>query len=99
MGRQMQRDRAYLRVATSVPAKIVIDGKAPSRSCLVRNLSEGGACLQMTSTAGLPPAFTLVFETTTSRTCQVVWRTDTQLGVSFKPDPRATRKDSQVVVF
>jgi hypothetical protein len=84
----MERDRAYPRIETSVTAKIAVGGKAPSTPCVVRNLCEGGACLQMASTAGLPPAFVLVFEAT-SRNCRVIWRTDTQLGVTFKPDPRA----------
>jgi hypothetical protein len=65
----MQRDRAYPRVETSVTAKIAVGRKAPSTSCVVRNLCEGGACLQMASTVGLPPAFVLVFETT-SRPCR-----------------------------
>ena len=84
----MEQDRVYPRVETSVTAKIAVGGKTPSMSCVVRNLSEGGACLQMASTAGLPPAFVLAFETT-SRNCRVIWRTETQLGVTFKRDPRA----------
>jgi hypothetical protein len=94
----MHRDRGYSRIETSVTAKIAVRSKAPTASCLVRNLSEGGACLQMASTAGLPSTFTLVFETT-SRPCRVIWRTDTQLGVTFRPDPRAARQDPKTAVI
>jgi hypothetical protein len=91
----MQNHRAHTRVAVSVSAKIVVDGEAQSTSCLVRNLSEAGACLQMASTTGLPADFTLVFDTS-SRTCHVMWRTDTQLGVTFGSD--LARQGSQAAV-
>jgi PilZ domain len=88
----MHGDRAYPRTEIEVTGKIAVRGRAPSTSCFVRNLSEGGACLQLASTAGLPSAFTLDLGTT-SRPCRVIWRTETQLGVTFKPDPRAARQD------
>ena len=77
--------RANASTDASVRAKIAINGAPPSISCLVRNLSAGGACLEMVSTAGLPSAFMLVLQHT-SRACRVIWRTDTQLGVTFRPN-------------
>ena len=59
--------------------------RAGGITCAVRNLSETGACLNVVSPLGVPESFDLVFEADQSRkACQVVWRTEKQIGVSFK---------------
>jgi PilZ domain len=80
----MHKDRASSRVGVSLRAAITVSGNAPAISCIVRNLSEGGACLEMATTAGIPPTFRLSFENTCV-TCRVIWRTQANLGVTFKP--------------
>jgi len=53
--------------------------------CMVRNLSEQGACLKVASPVGIPETFDLVLDTDhTVRVCRVVWRRDTQIGVKFQ---------------
>jgi hypothetical protein len=54
-------------------------------ACVVRDLSNHGARLQLTSTADLPDEFDLTFDTGhTLRKCRVAWQTLTNVGVSFE---------------
>ena len=64
-------------------AKILLSEKAPKIECAIRNISDYGACLQISTTYGIPPTFELVMEGF-RRPCRVVWRTDTRMGVSFQ---------------
>ncbi len=53
--------------------------------CVVRNLSAGGAALDVTSPLGIPREFTLVIPADhSSRPCQVAWRKEKRIGVTFK---------------
>jgi hypothetical protein len=52
--------------------------------CTIRNISEVGACLQVQTTAGIPPIFD--FQRAgepAARTCKTIWRDDTRIGVRF----------------
>jgi hypothetical protein len=52
--------------------------------CLVKNLSDTGALLEMESTAEVPNQFRLVFEDRSAdRRCDVAWRSVKRLGVRF----------------
>ncbi len=51
--------------------------------CVVRNLSERGACLNVESPIGIPESFDLVFGPKSIRNCRVAWRKATQIGVEF----------------
>ena len=55
-------------------------------SCMVRDLSEAGAALDMPSSIGIPEHFTMLI---TERggdglRCRSVWREDRQIGVAFE---------------
>lgn len=78
-----RRKSQRLRVLKS--GKIVLSDKAPRVECTIRNLSDGGACLQIATTYGIPSAFELILGEGSRRACHVVWRTDTRMGVSFQP--------------
>jgi len=53
-------------------------------SCTIRNLSDTGAALDVTSPIGIPDAFTLILESEqTQRPCRVVWRKEKRIGVTF----------------
>jgi hypothetical protein len=55
-------------------------------SCVVRNVSEAGAALDVASPLGIPDDFDLLIEADGSRRrCRVMWRTDRRIGVSFAP--------------
>lgn len=63
-------------------ASIVINDKAPKLECTVRNISDTGAAIQVSTTFGLPHTFELILEGVHHK-CHVVWRTDTKIGVFF----------------
>jgi PilZ domain-containing protein len=75
-----RRDSARLRMLKS--GKILL-GKA-AVPCTVRNLSEGGACLQLQSTYGLPSAFDFALDDKPPRHCKVVWLDATTVRVEFQ---------------
>jgi hypothetical protein len=52
--------------------------------CRVRNLSPAGACLEVASQLGIPDVFVLVIDVDhLTRSCHVIWRTATRMGVAF----------------
>jgi len=54
-----------------------------SIDCTVRNLSETGAALDVTSPLGIPTEFVLVTDDTL-RPCRIVWRKEKRIGVTFE---------------
>ena len=81
----MYKHRSAQRAQASLRAGVIGSDQAPSIYCTVRNLSESGACLQAATTAEIPSTFAIVIEGE-RRACRVIWRTDTQLGVTFHAD-------------
>ncbi|MEY9181137.1 hypothetical protein ABIG06_002990 [Bradyrhizobium sp. USDA 326] len=52
--------------------------------CTVRNLSDTGAALDVTSPVGIPQYFTLFVQADgTHLSCTVVWRKEKRIGVRF----------------
>ena len=62
---------------------IVISDKAPKLECTVRNISETGASIQVSTTIGIPSSFDVIIDGV-RRHCSSVWRTDTKIGVAFQ---------------
>jgi hypothetical protein len=59
--------------------------RAGGIDCRVRNLSSGGACLEVASQVGIPEDFVLVIESDRlKQPCHVAWRAGTRLGVEFR---------------
>jgi hypothetical protein len=74
--------RQSTRIKTLKGAQIVWQGGARVR-CVVRNLSEIGACLEVGGE--VPRIFDLVLDSGgPPRTCWVVWRHPPKLGVKFR---------------
>ena len=55
-----------------------------STDCVVRNVSDGGACLSVASTVGVPRTFRLIIGDHSIRPCRVIWHTADRLGVAFQ---------------
>jgi PilZ domain len=51
--------------------------------CVVRNLTEAGAALDIGSQVGIPDQFTLIVPQKKIYSCEVVWRKDRRIGVRF----------------
>lgn len=52
-------------------------------TCTLRNLSDSGASLEVTSPIGIPDTFVLQTEGE-ARHCRVIWRKEHRIGVRFK---------------
>ena len=62
----------------------IIEFPGGAFSCMVRNMSEAGAALDVPSLAGIPHNFTLVIPLEGRRFyCRSVWRKERRIGVSF----------------
>jgi hypothetical protein len=62
---------------------IVFSDKTPKLECTIRNISETGASLQVSTTLGIPTIFDVIIDGVRRRR-QSVWRTDTRIGVAFQ---------------
>jgi hypothetical protein len=81
----MDERRKALRHRTFKAAQIAFKGHGAAIDCKVRNLSAGGACLDIASSIGIPELFDLVFTSDHSvRPCRVIWRKAQQIGIEFQ---------------
>ena len=62
----------------------ILFGTAVGVECLIRNMSEAGACLEVAAPLGIPDHFTLLIKPEIiKRLCQVAWRDGKRIGVRF----------------
>ena len=53
-------------------------------ACTVRNMSEGGAAIDLDTSVTLPQSFTLsITRDNFVRNCRTVWRSDRRIGLAF----------------
>ena len=79
----MDDRRTYLRQRVLKTGSIRFN-RAAGISCTVRNMSEGGACLEVASPFGIPDNFTLIIESEdVLRPCRVAWSNSSRIGVAF----------------
>src|ERR1700733_12656685 len=91
----MEDDRRTIkRTRVLRSAKIIVPRRSPVIHCTVQNINNGGACLKLANTYGLPETFDLTFEHgRTRRSCRVVWRTDDKLGVAFAGEEKVAAEE------
>jgi PilZ domain-containing protein len=83
--------RTDQRTRTLKAGKIIFNHRSSVINCTIRNLSHGGACLQVTTLVGIPDQFDLTIEPEHStHGCTVMWKSGTRLGVAFN-DKQPTR--------
>jgi hypothetical protein len=76
--------RAAPRRRTLKGGKIRFRSLGASIDCVIRNLSDTGACLQVESQIGIPDSFELfITDDKSARTCRIVWRSGNRIGVAF----------------
>lgn len=68
---------------TMIRARIVFNGGRGSADCIIRNLSESGARLELASVGNIPQTFDLIAPGHRPHSCRVIWRALKELGVSF----------------
>ena len=78
----MNKERIYPRRRVLKSGTIELGGGVID--CMVRNLSNVGAALEVTSPVGIPDNFTLIFRTEgLQMPCRVVWCREKRIGVAF----------------
>ncbi len=82
-GDQMNEHRRRPRLRTFKGGSIIF-GVAAAIDCLIRNMSETGAALEIEAPIGIPDEFTLLIKPEfLKRRCKVVWRSAKRIGVQF----------------
>jgi hypothetical protein len=78
-------DRRRLpRIRSLKSARIDFNPHWPPIECVVRNLSEHGACIEMEGGFNTSIEFELTFlSAREKRACRQIWRQDNRLGVEF----------------
>ena len=79
----MQDHRGSKRLRTYKGGSIMF-GVAAAIDCIIRNMSETGAALEVESPVGIPDDFSLLIKPEyIKRNCHIVWRAGTRIGVQF----------------
>ena len=68
---------------TMIVATVVFDGGRTRLDCVIRDLSEGGAKLQVATVKGIPQSFDLIAPRHRPHHCRVIWRALKEMGVQF----------------
>jgi hypothetical protein len=77
----MQARQKRIRVLKS--GRILLDDGSEGIGCTIRNVSLGGAGLELPAWVELPPVFVIEATGWPPRVCQVAWRAGNRLGVQF----------------
>jgi len=87
----MKECRKYPRMRVLKSAKIVL-GSTSILDCVVRDLTNGGARVQILNAVNLPEAVAITFDAgRTCRPCRVAWRMIDETGLQFTdPSRQAT---------
>jgi hypothetical protein len=80
----MQEQRRSARTHVFKAAQLLMLGRGNVAGCTVRDLSAGGACIEIARVTEVPRFFELSFDWFRSyRRCEVRWRSETRIGVAF----------------
>jgi hypothetical protein len=79
----MQERRRHVRVQSEEPARILFPC-CSLLACKIRDVSVGGACLEVDIAAVVADAFDLIPNNSESHACRVVWRIKDRVGVAFR---------------
>jgi hypothetical protein len=83
LGVVMNEHRKQQRQRVLKAGMIALDGGA-AVDCIVRNISEAGASLEIESPVGIPNNFTLVIKADKfTRPCHIAWRKARRIGIRF----------------
>jgi hypothetical protein len=97
----MWDDRRHQRRRTSIAANIILEESSAMIACIVRDLTSGGACLELTPPAQVPRRFGLAMDPSSEvRQCDLVWQHENRVGVEFieaqrDPTPAAQVSDDR----
>ena len=78
--------RSAPRRTTLKGGKIVFNAGRSTIDCTVRNLSNKGAKLVVSSVVGIPETFDLVLDGHSRQPCRITWRRLKEIGVEFRTE-------------
>jgi hypothetical protein len=94
----MVERRALVRHKTLIEGRIYFNNRMTSMDCVVRDVTEKGARLQVSESVALPDAFEIYLPKKDEHFCaQAQWRKGDQLGVSWTPDSAFRHKSESSV--
>ena len=80
----MEERRKSTRQRTYKAGELTFAGRSAAIDCVVKNISEGGAGLDVASPIGIPDEFDLMLTGDhTVHRCKVIWRKAKKIGVQF----------------
>jgi hypothetical protein len=72
-------------VRTIIQGRIVFNNRSATLDCIIRNLSETGAKLELSSSVMIPERFELVIPRKgETRRARIVWHRDELMGIAFE---------------
>jgi hypothetical protein len=80
----MEERRQTSRRRTYKAGMIITHDRFSTVNCLIRNVSEAGAKIEVAFPLALPGRFELLFDGS-SFACDLIWRSQHHLGVKFAP--------------
>lgn len=85
--------RKSLRRHFGYPGQMHFGGDAPASACVIVDMSDTGAQLQVAAEAQIPYEFWLLIggNAHVRRQCRVVWRSGSRIGVQFRMNVQAAR--------
>ncbi len=78
--------RKHARVKTLKSAQVILEESGGTRDCIVINMSDGGAAIQLTGNLDMPQTFRLKIQQGPAQPCEVCWRHGNKLGIRFLHD-------------
>ena len=89
-----QELRKHKRYTVRYPAWIIVEPSQPPRRCMMLNVSQGGAKIEIDEQLEPPEKFTLLLTEARNLTrwCRVVWRNGPNIGIQFLQPPAPARK-------
>ena len=71
------------RLRTLKSGKITFNNHFSVFDCIVRNMTQHGACIEIAGSLGVPSGFNLILADGSKRACKLRWRYDSRIGVEF----------------
>jgi PilZ domain len=82
----MEERRKHPRTETNEPA--LVSARGSVMTCVVRNISQDGAAIDVENPAFVPPRFRLVMANgATVRECSIAWIQKNRIGLTFLAPP------------
>ncbi len=88
--------RKHKRREVHYPVWIVVEPGRPPHQCMLLNVSQGGAKIEIDEQLEPPAQFTLLLSVRgrSPRSCRVVWRNGKSMGVEFLQPPPPTQRSA-----